>query len=335
MEINVIARSGYEKIYWGERYLAGITAEVSERGFGLTVWTDQDLSSLPGKNAIVLSSSRRWIRSITSGAVFRPVLLTPEHADGMSFVTFNYAGGIRTLISKFRENGFTKTALVSCNGDSLNDLAKRDAFVSAIGAEDQVYYHRNSIGFGIFDEFLHDVKRYDSVVCTNDIVYLMLKRRLAAAGIDCGGIGFATFSDRRFDLGGEVMSAVTDYYGLGRAAVGCLALLDVTPGAELRMTIDCGFAGQGHSSARETENEKTEYLEDGALYVQQIKYLLGGADKTDIEILRRSLDGESYEEICERMYMSLNTLKRRMKSMLDISGCKSKNEMIAFLKQYL
>ena len=335
MEINVIARSGYEKIYWGERYFAGITAEAAERGCELRVWNDQDLSALSGKSAIVLSSSSRRLRSITEDVDFIPVVLTPAHADSVSFVTFDYAGGIRTLISKFRENGFTKTALVSCNGDSLNDLAKRDTFVESTGGEEQVYYHRNSIGFGIFDEFLRDVKRYDSVICTNDIVYLMLKKRLATAGVDCGGIGFATFSDRRFDLGGEVMSAVTDYYELGRAAVGCLLLLGTTNGATLGMTIDCGFAGQGSGSARETENEKTEYLEDGALYVQQIKYLLGGADKTDIEILRRSLDGESYEEICEHTYMSLNTLKRRMKSMLDLSGCKSKNEMIAFLKQYL
>ena len=335
MEINVIARSGYEKVYWGERYLAGITDETAARRHTLSIWTDEDLSGLSGRTAIILSSSKRWLNSIINGTDFRPLLLTPMNGGNVSSLSFNYAGGVRTLISKLRENGFSKTALISCNGDSLNDLAKKKTFLELTDAEDQVYYHRGSIGFGIFDEFLREAKRYDSVICTNDIVCLMLKKQLMTAGIDCGGLGFATFSDRRFDIGDGVISAVTDYYELGRAAVGCFELISSCPGAVLGMTLECGFAGQGGGSARETENEKTEYLEDGALYVQKVKYLLGGADKTDLEILRRSLDGESYENICEHMYMSLNTLKRRMKSMLDLSGCQNKNELIALLRQYL
>lgn len=338
MEINVIGRSGYEKIYWGERYLSGITDETAAHGDKLTMLSaDDDPDILSGKHAIVLSSSKRWLTALIGRADFKPILLTPMQGGGISYVTFNYAGGVKSLLARLREEGFSKTALVSCNGDSFNDLAKKRTFVEVTDAEDQVYYHRNSIGFGIFDEFLRDVSRYDSVICTNDIVYLMLKKRLTTAGIDCSGIGFATFSDRRFDIGDSVISAVTDYYRLGRAAVGCYRMLGLSEqDALIEMKIECGFAGKGKGgSIRETEPDKAAYLDDSALYAQQIKYLLGGADRTDIEILRRSLDGESYEDISEGMYMSLNTLKRRMKAMIELSGCSGKNELIALLKQYL
>lgn len=339
MEIHVLSRSGYDKIYWGERYAAGISDEARARGDEVTFHHAPDIPTLGGNSPVILlSSSKRWLRGVLDGSELRPLLLTPPYDDTISSVTFDYAQGVKGLIDRLRADGFSKTALVSCNADSLNDLAKKRAFVSLTGEEDAVYYHHSSIGLHIFDEFLRCVGRYDSVICTNDIVYLMLRKQLLAAGADTRGIGFATFSDRRFNLDGQVRCAVTDYYELGRAAVvyyHMLATERVSQTASVKL--GCGFDGGELStgSVRRVEPERDEYLEDSALFAQQLKFLLGGADTTDIELLRLSIEGKSYEEISERLYMSVNALKRRMKSMLDSTGCKSKSEFIETLRQYL
>ena len=339
MDIHVLTRSGYDKIYWGERYAAGISDEAKSRGREVILHSSSELTSIPTKSrCIMLSSSKRWLHGILDGSEIRPLLLTPTYDSSISYVTFDYAQGIRGLVDRLRADGFNKTALVSCNADSLNDLAKKRAFVSLTGEEDAVYYHHSSIGLRIFDEFLRYVGKYDSVICTNDIVYLMLRKQLLAAGADTSGIAFATFSDRRFHLGEQVRCAVTDYYELGRAAVSSLCLLESGRVSQtLAVRLDCGFSGDepAGGSARKVEPEPDEYLEDSALFAQQLKFLLGGADPTDIELLRLSLDGMSYEEISERLYMSVNALKRRMKSMLDSTGCKSKSEFIGLLKQYM
>ena len=58
MNIYVISREGYDKLYWGERYMAGMIGSV--------------MSAAPD---------------------IRPILLTEPVWSGVSFTTFDYAAG--------------------------------------------------------------------------------------------------------------------------------------------------------------------------------------------------------------------------------------------------
>lgn len=341
MNIYVISREGYDRLYWGERYMAGICDEAKSAGDSVIRLDTDRLGSVGKSYAIFLSSSCRWIGSVMSAAPdIRPILLTESVWPGVSFTTFDYAAGVRGLLEGFRSKGYSRTALVSCNPDSLNDVAKKNEFIRCCGNESPVYYFHRSIGSQIFTEFIRDIEQYDSVICTNDIILFMLKKQLAAAGIDTSGFGFSSFGDRKLYRESKVNYALTDYYELGRSAVCCCRHLNGSRcDSTLSVRLGCKCDNvklDGGSKVGTDSFGQLDFLDDSsAIFAQQLKFLLGGADSTDVELLKLALEGCSYEEISGRLYMSVNSLKRRMKNMIETAGCASKNELIEILRQYL
>ncbi len=343
MEIYVIAKNGYEKLYWGEQYLHGISAGARERGDELVLLDADHAGAAKGKAAILLSSSAMWLRSvIRANPDITPLLTTESPMPGVSGVSFQYGMGVRELLGSLRSEGYERTALVTCNPDSCNDLAKKREF-QLLAPEDAIYYH-HAISSRIFDELMCEKDRYDSFICTNDIILIMLRRQLTAAGDDLSRYGFATFGDRSFFREGKVLYAYTDYREQGRTAVDCYRQLAACIGEgrclrTITVKLDCICGGHraGETAAADEENTQTgtDYFEDSSAFrAQQLKFLLGGADELDVEMVRLAAEGHSYEEISERLYISVNSLKRRMKNMADAAGCAGKNELIDMLKPY-
>ena len=68
--------------------------------------------------------------------------------------------------------------------------------------------------------------------------------------------------------------------------------------------------------------------------MEALDIMLSNCDETDISILCDITSGVTYEKISEKHYLAINTVKYRVKKMLDTVGTDSRRGLIALLDEY-
>ena len=66
-----------------------------------------------------------------------------------------------------------------------------------------------------------------------------------------------------------------------------------------------------------------------------VERLLNACDALDRQILRRTLMGESYEDVAERCFINVSTVKYRLRKMIGISGAESRTDLMRIVRRYL
>lgn len=74
------------------------------------------------------------------------------------------------------------------------------------------------------------------------------------------------------------------------------------------------------------DNEMSELI--------RIENMLLSCDEIDSEIINLLMSGYSYEEIAEKLYCALNTVKYRVRKMKDTCKCDSKRALVDMIKGY-
>ena len=81
--------------------------------------------------------------------------------------------------------------------------------------------------------------------------------------------------------------------------------------------------------------EQIDFYGDESFKVMEaLDNMLSGCDEMDIEILYDVTSGLTYEKIAENHYLAINTVKYRVKKMLDLVGADSRRSLIALLDEY-
>ncbi|MGN1068494.1 MAG: hypothetical protein ACI4RE_06300, partial [Christensenellales bacterium] len=90
-------------------------------------------------------------------------------------------------------------------------------------------------------------------------------------------------------------------------------------------------------AAQQSAPPKTDaFYEDGELREMLcVERLLNACDALDRQILRRALLGEAYEDVAERCFINVSTVKYRLRKMIGISGAESRTELLRLARKYL
>ena len=76
------------------------------------------------------------------------------------------------------------------------------------------------------------------------------------------------------------------------------------------------------------------YGDENLADMERIDIMLSACDSTDIAILSDVTDGQTYEKISEKYYLAINTVKYRVKKMMEYTATESRKELIALLESY-
>ena len=68
--------------------------------------------------------------------------------------------------------------------------------------------------------------------------------------------------------------------------------------------------------------------------MERLDKMLGQCDETDLLILKDVVDNVTYETIADEYYLAVNTVKYRMKKLLDAAGVTSRKELLRLLEEY-
>lgn len=295
-------------------------------------WINKTLCELWDKN----------IRAIVLNC--QPTEIVPE----TSYILIDYACATYESIQYLYSCGRRKIALFAINPGSITDTTKHKSFIEVGLSRDDVYISSDSLS-ECYDRLKENISNYNAVICANDIAAVALIRRLEADGVrvpeDIYIVSFGSLLIGRY-FSHKLTTMTLNDEELGHQAVSMYAyLVKSEVDINVRVTIPCelvvGDTTEYRTSDRQKLVLKSHTPDDNYFYGDQdvselmrIENLLTRCDDTDIKIISGILNEMSYADIGERIYISENAVKYRVKRMLAGVNAQSKNDFKLLMKTY-
>jgi len=290
------------------------------------------------------------------------VILAGMDADSLSSqvscVTHSRSRQTIDLLRYFYSCSKQRIAIVGTGRRSLNDWIKVDAALR--------YTARRTLPIQVTDvydwsgsleesmkSFLPEWKRYDAVICPNDYAAFALIRFLIKNGVRIPeDIYVAGFSDQSIGhyLRPSITSITMNYSFIGQYAFIIWQLLRQTENEELV----CKIVAPGQLQTRgstayqpapdlkeheigwENTREKDMFYQDDTIKrLMCIENCLNHHDSLDIQIIHGILNGDSYEALADRLYISISALHYRINKIYRDVGCRTRLDFVSlFLSCY-
>ena len=241
-------------------------------------------------------------------------------------------------------------AFLGFNRDSIPDKLRLQGFEHAVeefGVKSCIISNFGDVRACIGEYWLHR-DNYKNVLCVNDFYAVLLLQKLRREGVDpdeyqiCG-FGNTALSEYSVP---SITTAEINYEMAGRCAVELYTTVEKMQNLEaLTLTVDTEIYVRNSTRTVSFDSVDTKkpdiaqspiefYQDPSIIELDLIDGMLSACDKVDLEILNGLIRGESYADICERTFTSLNTVKYRIKKMISNANVENKNELIYRINEY-
>ncbi len=265
---------------------------------------------------------------------------------------------METYFSHLDDCGCTRPALYGCFENSSGDRLKEKCFLEELqarGVSDPNFYCiRNTQGFEhCAKSFFEKLSSFDSVICPNIIAAISLSKKLIERGIripediqmisdgslkstELFPLSFTCFrSSSAFTEAQKVISAYRfmyehpdPFFQLRIFSTGELYVGNTTlPIRREKKPLHAEVVSE------ERRLINTFYGDSEVIAFVKMERLLNACDKTDIELIQLLLEGCSYEQIAERIFLSTGTVFYRMKRLQGIVSAPTRKELEKFLRE--
>lgn len=362
MHISIITEPAFENSSWCKTILNGLFKALSRKKLSYTVVTKIPDKHKDIKNhfLILIASDEKWLTTAIScyrDRKIHPIVLSCQLRHPMSGVYSSVTSDIRQsiyyLITHLAKRGKTRPALYGINPASLPNLARKDSFLEFAPDginETDIYYNNGSLR-DCFENFIKHYEKYDCVICANDYAAISLLQNLDICNIPSDKLlpvsyGGTLLAGR---YSNRLLTISMCYEEYGKAAVSICETLHKNPALlYLNIAVKCkiGTSDQFAATERPPDDmvsmDNTSQIPSDELFYSDkemcdmilTENVLSACDKTDLTILSMILDGHSYDNTAEICFMSPNTVKYRLKKLMEICGKSTKKEFIDFLKMY-
>ena len=350
--------------YWCNKYIDGIRNEI-HRIKGELIEIDfehlSEITSYSKKNnhrpvVLVNCISEKWIYECLSNLErhnIHPLLLAPWNVAtsvSVSTISFDFTYVFYSLCQYLFETSHNKIALFGVNPISVNDMMKKDAF--AMFKTD--YGIDNSTDEGIFwnygslekccQTFYNKIKDYNSVICTNDVVavklinYLKTKNVSVPKKIYVATIGNTILSEF---ITPSITVAKFDCVLIGKQSVKLYTML--TRNSEMssisakisseiyprESTENCKVSIMPRSNFQQKKTDEINFYSDTDVSnIFDTENLVSNCDDLDFKILYGMICDKRLTVLANELYTTENTIKYRIKRMLNLTGTASRKELI-------
>lgn len=322
----------------------------------------------------LVGNDSEWIDQVTAACekVFdNRVVVLGNHVSQLnkhkySVVSSDIFSEIKTLYKYLQYYGQKRIAMYGINPQSASDSFKKASFLACGASEADLFYNTGSLA-QCFERFASRADSYDGVICVNDYAAISLAMHLKPHQklfiTSCGGNMLADF------FVPSITHTRSDYEAFGRTGIDlcrllqknstinsihiCLAgkfvagettknlplIADWNPGssqsyqedpcsagAHISLPCSTNSAGCNHHDMFYTDSETREML--------KIEALLNTCSGDDLQILEHIINNETYANIAEIFYISINGVQYKLKNWFDLCEVSSKKEFITMLKKY-
>ena len=282
-----------------------------------------------------------------------PIFINEQFSDTsysfsnvMPNLHFSFYKLTQLILKEFTE----PSAFVGYNKDSIADKLRMDGFLKAVdeyGIKNHVYINNGDI-----DQCIHNVlaekEKYKNIICTNDVVALLLIKQMKEMNCDPMNFNITGYSNMKIGefFKPSLTTIVSDYYSAGIMAVEVYVFLYKKKqiyNMYVNMDSDIIFRESTHLKLRKidlkhgnTNNDEMIdfYGNESVKKMDSIESMLLKCDDTDMGILHDLLNDKTYEEIAENYFMAVNTVKYRLKKMEACLKIANRKELYNYLKTY-
>jgi ABC-type sugar transport system substrate-binding protein len=268
-----------------------------------------------------------------------------------SSVIPNFYSAMNRFIGMLLTEYLVPTAFIGYNIDSVSDKQRLDGFKQAVeeyGVQWQIFSHHGDVDKSI-DEAMEHLDKFQNIVCTNDVIAILLLRRMKAVGINpahfnisgCGN----TKAGQYFKPSLTTMTA--DYHNEGIMAVEIYSLLSKKGDIQnLCINLDCQIILRESThlkGSKSLNGKKPDFFTKEAVdfynnsivkEIETLERMVNACDEVDIDILRDLLKGWTYEKISEANSIAINTIKYRLRKIEINLGLWGRNELENYLKEF-
>lgn len=353
---------------WCAETRTGIEAEIARKKY-TSINIDSgnyrffDYETLFAKNdsrrmVVLIGTSQSWIPEALdylTGHDIDVLLVSyqpPENAPVRGVVRIDYVAGIDTLLRHLVECGCRRPALYGCFINSSADSIKYRAFNESTSRTeffDHSGIFENSAGLArCYEDFRPHAHEFDSLLCVNDIAAASLINRLRADRIgvpeDLQVVCFGSSEISRL-YRPSITSLSLRNAELGRQSVSAFAYL-----AKSERDVSLSVRVGGSLTVRESTRRGNVLLSEKFPRVSKHPYnsnfyedeevkafmtlenILIACDELDISILVNMLGEETTERIAEELSLAPETVRYRVRRILQNAGMKSRIELLEYIR---
>lgn len=361
MLVEILTEPDFEESSWGRVINESLFSALVKKKINFT--KIENLLQISKKDTthflFVIGSDEKWLKnviSICSKNKIHPILLggVPKGAlNGIfSTVTSDLSRSMYYLINYLKGKGKVKPALYGINPASLSDADRKESFLlyaEGQAREDDIYYNNGSLE-KCFKDFLENVKKYDCIICANDYAAISLIQNLNKKSLLSEKPVIVSYGDTALSkrLGEDLLTVSMRYEEYGDAAAVICKTLEKNP-ALLYMNVAVKWKISKNNDY--TKNDFTDILHfediaflnsaDDIFYSDKemsemilVENMLSVCDSLDLKLLDIILKGGSYEIAAEQCFTSQNTVKYRIKKLMNLCKTESKKEFLNLIKKY-
>ncbi|MBE6551390.1 MAG: hypothetical protein E7665_04570 [Ruminococcaceae bacterium] len=362
---TIAAEPDFVGTHWCTDCLNGIQKEASKAKKSVKYadpfsHEDMKLLSLEERPVLILVGSlvdwmTRAVQAV-SGYGIHCIMMTAPIDDipsaSVSTVSADYEKAFSDMMTDMYSRGKKRIGFFGAHPNSVNDKDKLRAFLSCAGKENSVNVFFN---YGdtekVCEDFFTASDELDGVICANDIIALRLYEYLTERGVSVpGGIEICAVGQTHIShmMRNVITTASLDFFSMGTSSVKICNMLMKDPEiTSVHLKIKASLPADENKKVplplpeKEKKEEtgkdfKNGFYEDGQIReIFRAEKVISHCLPIDIEILRALLEDISYSDAASRLYIAENTLKYRLKRMLELSECQTKKELLALVGKYL
>lgn len=373
--INVIMQKSCSHLMGCIYAVKGIKEVAESKGFDLAfheMSSEDDICFLVKScsKVLILGFSENWIRSMTERFTvvgIHPVLVSVSSlmpAINVSCISQDRKSVITKSVSCLRQAGRNKIALVGINPMAFSDIQRKEAFINCIEPD---YKKRSSVNLPVShvfeskgsisqccDHFLKQCGKYDSAICANDLVGIILIKKSSDKGViipdDLYVIGYGNNALGLYTKPG-LTTFEPDYYEAGRNAVAIYNILDESPKiGSINTEIESHMIERGSTKGLKEaisdnininkyaglyNNDRLQFANDiDVKELLKIETFFNKCDEIDRQILDGCLKGKTMEEITMDIPIGFSTFRYRLNKFYKYFNTASKDELCLLLKRY-
>jgi len=349
---------------WFEKGISGLRETASKHRLKLLfIKSIKEIESYPISihSMIVVSSRIDWTQQVLHSLRklrIKPILIgtiPSRFGEDISGAILNHAAFIETMVYYFYSYRRRRIALVGINPNSSNDNNKCEIFYSStkyLGIEatqEDIFYTDNDIVNAV-ESFCKRADNYDAVICSNDYVAVYLLKVLQKHNIKSPDDLYVA------GLGNMIIGCCTtptlttftlNYHEAGVQAVHILEMLQknssvtsiiTTIKGEIICRGSTAFSLPPTPIVLSSQRFSTPHdISTGSanLEVRSIENCFMQCDELDFKAIYGILKGNSYENIADSLFISLGSLRYRLKKMYAALGVASRVKFEMKLRKYI
>ena len=337
--IPLLIEPTYGGTHWAEGYLAGVRDEAQRRGMKALAVTPGQWKE--GKPVMVLGTTALWLRDCLAylAAKATPAVLAgaPPAGCRCAFVSPDYEAATERFARLTAHAPGGKRALFAIHPASAADGVKRASF-EALCPDGVVYENTGSL-LAAAQRLADGAPDLRAVLCANDVAAMVLRRALHAAPAKPE---LYAFGDQRLPPEEGIAVFRMELLQAGRQAVQLYRAVEKEPTIRRCAWIPCALEGGPaltacpQSAAPAAPDAAGSFYQDPQVpEAFQFKTLLNGMDGLDLDIIRELLVGRRYFDMAELLHTTENTLKYRLKRMMERAGVAGRGELLRLVRGYL